>query len=123
MPANADLLAFIQGSFRSIWSMELLLLLKSDSARLWSPEELVTALRGSDSVVAQSIDSLVAAGLIAAEEDGRVRYAPASPDIAKMADDAENFYARKPDAVRRAIVTASNGPLMAFSDAFRLRKD
>jgi len=123
MPANADLLAFIRGSFCSIWSMELFLLLKTDPARHWSPVELVTALRGSDSVVAQSIRSLLAAGLIVEEADGRVRYAPASPDIETLANEAQHFYAKKPDAVRRVIVTAAQDQLRAFSDAFKLRKD
>ncbi|QPQ55050.1 helix-turn-helix transcriptional regulator [Allosphingosinicella flava] len=123
MPANADLLAFIRGSFRSIWSMELLLLLKSDPARFWPPGELVAALRGSDAVVAQSLASLVAAGLVLEEKDDRVRYAPATDEIAALANQAETYYASKPDAVRRLIVQASQDQLRAFSDAFRLRKD
>jgi hypothetical protein len=122
MPANANLLAFIQGSFRSIWSMELLLLLKSDPERFWSRDDLVAALRGSHVVVAQSIDSLFAAGLVSMEDNG-VRYAPASADIESLANEAEHYYAKKPDAVRRMIVTASHGQLRAFSDAFKLRRD
>jgi len=123
MPANADLLAFVRGSFSSVWSMELFLLLKSDPERAWSGEELVSALRASESVVAQSIQSLVAAGLIVLEADNSVRYGPASSDIEALANEAEHFYRKRPDAVRRVIITAAHDQLRAFSDAFRLRKD
>ena len=122
MPANADLLAFIRGSFRSIWSMEMLLILRSDPHRSWSSPDLVRALRASDSVVAQGIESLIAAGLVI-DQDGQIRYAPASTEIDRLAGEAERFYAVKPDAVRREIVMAANGQLRAFSDAFRLRRD
>jgi hypothetical protein len=41
-----------------------------------------------------------------------------------MADEAEAYYGRSPDAVRRLIVgAASGGSIAAFADAFRLRKD
>jgi len=84
---------------------------------------MVAALRASDSIVAQSVDSLVAAGLVATEEEGRARYLPASPDLDRRAAEAEAFYAKSPDAVRRMIVMAANEGLTAFAEAFRLRKD
>lgn len=83
----------------------------------------MSGLRASDSIVAQSVDSLVAAGLVATEEDGRARYLPVSPDLDQRAGDTEAFYAKSPDAVRRLIVMSANGGLAAFADAFRLRKD
>lgn len=83
----------------------------------------MSGLRASDSIVAQSVDSLVAAGLVATEEDGRARYLAASPDLDHRAGEAEAFYAKSPDAVRRLIVMSANGGLTAFADAFRLRKD
>lgn len=122
MPASADLLAFIRGSFRSIWSMELMLLLRADRTRAWTRPELVGALRGSDSVVAQGIESLVTAGMVT-DQDGQIRYAPASGEIDRLAGEAELYYARKPDAVRREIVMAAHDQLRAFSDAFKLRRD
>lgn len=123
MPDNAETLGFIRNSFRSVWSLELLLLLKSDSKRSWPHDELVDRLRGSDLVVQQSVSSLVAGGLVATEENGAVRYAPASKDIERLVDASERLYGRKPDAVRRLIVSSSHDQLTAFADAFRLRKD
>lgn len=123
MPDSPELLSFIKGAFRSVWSLELLLLLKSDSKRAWTKDELIERLRGSDLIVTQGIDSLVAGGLVVIEANQEVRYMPASDDLRRQADAAEKLYARKPDAVRRIIVLAGDDQLTAFADAFRLRRD
>ena len=122
MPSpNDDLLRFIASSFRSVWALELLLVLKADQ-RVWPRDELVSTLRASELVVSNALDSLVAAGL-ASLEGGGARYMPVSDEVADYVDGAEKLYAVRPDAVRRAIVSASAADLTAFADAFRLRKD
>ena len=123
MPDSAETAAFIKDSFRSVWSLELLLLLKSDPLRTWLASELVEHLRGSELIVRQSIQQLVAGGLVLVQEDGGVRYGPASPDLESLVEKSASLYARRPDAVRRMIVLAANDQLAAFADAFRLRKD
>lgn len=123
MPDNAETLGFIRNSFRSVWSLELMLLLKSDPKRAWPHSELVDRLRGSDSVVQQGVDSLVAGGLVVVDDEGRPRYQPASPDLERLANASAKLYSLKPDAVRRLIVLSSNDQLNAFADAFRLRRD
>jgi hypothetical protein len=116
-----DLLRFVGSSFRSVWALELLLVLKREP-RLWSRDELVTVLRASDLVVAKALDGLVAAGLASVEGQGAL-YMPVSADVAQRVDEVERLYALRPDAVRRAIVAASASSATAFADAFRLRKD
>jgi hypothetical protein len=123
MPADQELASFIRSSFRSVWAIELMLHLKRAAERDWSKDELVDALRASDLVVANGLQSLVAAGLAVLQEDERARYAPASPDMERLADATEELYAKKPDAVRRLIVAAASDGLTAFADAFRLRRD
>ena len=83
---------------------------------------LVGALRASDSIISSSLDSLIAAGLVAVDESG-ARYAPAAADLAEFTTAAESLYAKSPGAVRRMIVAGATGGLAAFSDAFRLRRD
>jgi hypothetical protein len=122
MSADDDVAPFIASSFRSVWSLELLLLLKGDR-RPWPHEELVIALRASELVVTQALRSLVAAGLAFEDEDGTATYMPASRDLERLVEETEQLYARKPDAVRRTIVASSSSGLSAFADAFRLRKD
>lgn len=119
--SNDEILRFIASSFRSVWALELLLVLKSEP-RSWSSEELVTTMRASDLVVTKGLDALEAAGLVSNNGD-QAQYMPVSGDVATLVDDAEELYAKRPDAVRRAIVSASAGDATAFAEAFKLRKD
>lgn len=116
-----DLLRFIGSSFRSVWALELLLLLKREQ-KVWTNDELVSTLRASDLVVTKAIDELVAAGFLSVEGQG-IRYMPVSDDIADHVKQVAKLYSARPDAVRRAIVSAAASGATAFADAFRLRKD
>ncbi|MCW3797923.1 hypothetical protein OMW55_08915 [Sphingomonas sp. BN140010] len=117
-----EITSFVSGSFRSVWALELLLLLKRQPGQ-HAVTELVGMLRASDLVVRQALHDLIAAGLVAVDEAGRANFAPASADLAALADGAQELYARRPDAVRRLIVSGQARGLTAFADAFRLRKD
>ncbi len=123
MPASPDVASFIQATFRSVWALELLCLLRQNRNRGLTHGEMVSGLRGSDLVVTQSAESLTAAGLIVIDEEGRAQYMPASPELDKLVEQTEKLYARSPDQVRRMIVSAASPGISAFADAFRLRKD
>ena len=121
MTSNDDLSGFVGSSFPSVWSLELLLLLKRDR-RPWKQDELIGSLRASELVVSQALDSLVAGGLASISDEG-VMYMPVSAAVADLVDKTEELYALKPDSVRRKIVTSSASGIAAFADAFKLRKD
>jgi len=121
VPSNEDLTQFIESSFPSVWTLELLLLLKAQR-RPWTRDELIGSLRGSELVVSQGLESLVAGGLASVTEAG-VEYMPVSNSVASLVDATEKLYSRKPDAVRRMIVTSGASGITAFADAFRLRKE
>ena len=123
MPSNDEIARFIQATFPSVWALELLFFLRQKAGRDQSRAEMVAGLRGSELVITQSVDSLVRAGLVAAEADGAARYAPANARLADLAGEAESLYAKSPDAVRRMIASATNPGLTAFVDAFRFRRD
>ena len=123
MPSKQEVASFIRATFRSVWALELLGLLRQNRDRALSHEEMITGLRGSDLVVSQSVAALTAAGLVLVEEDGSARYAPASDELDVLVARAEGLYASSPDAVRRMIVAAANPSITAFADSFRLRKD
>lgn len=116
-----EILRFISSSVRSVWALELLLVLKGDRRR-WSRDELVATMRASDLVVARALDALEAAGLVSVEADV-AEYLPVTEGVAQLVDEAATLYAKRPNAVRRAIISASAGEAAAFADAFRLRKD
>ena len=116
-----EVLSFIGSSFRSVWALELILLLKSER-RLWSRSEMVGTLRASELVVNGALDALLAAGLASVDEDGAA-YAPASEEVERCMESVAQLYAARPNAVRRTIVAASSSSATAFADAFKLRKD
>jgi len=123
MPSKQEISSFIRSSFRSVWALELLRFLRQNRDRSLSHADMVAGMRGSDLVVAQSVESLATAGLVLAEADGSARYSPASDDLDRMVARVEALYDTSPDAVRRMIVAAANPGITAFADAFRLRKD
>jgi hypothetical protein len=84
---NNELSRFISSSFPSVWALELLLLLKSER-RPWSRGELIGALRASELVVSQSLDSLVAGGLASVTEEEALVHAGLG-SVAKLVDQAE----------------------------------
>lgn len=122
MADGDDVSRFIQSSFPSVWSLEVLLLLRRER-RGCTREELVEALRASDLVINQALDSLLAGGLAALDDGGLATYMPVSNEVSALVDKTEDLYARRPDAVRRMIISGSVSGLTAFVDAFRLRKD
>ena len=119
MASTEQLATFIATSFRSVWALEVLLLLKRE-ARALSTDELVASLRASTAVVNQALGSLVAGGL-AAVDGGNAEYRPVTTEVAALVDATERSYATRPDHVRRVIIAGANPSLIAFSDAFRLK--
>ena len=117
-PSN-ELASFIASSFRSIWALELLLLLKREG-RSYTADELVALMRASRSVLNNALESLTAAGLTA-PDDGSYGYAPVSPEVAALVDETEQLYQSRPNRVRRLIVASNYKGLTAFADAFRLK--
>lgn len=123
MPAKQEVSSFIRSTFRSVWALELLCFLKKHRDRAWQQSDLVVALRGSDLVVSQSVESLLAAGLVVIEPGQSVRYQPTSDAVDGLASAAEGLYASRPDAVRRMIVAPTASGLSSFADAFKLWRD
>lgn len=123
MAATDSVSGFIRGAFRSVWALELLLHLKRTRERAWSADELVDVLRGSALIVSQSLDGLMRAGLISIDDQGCARYQPAGAEADRLVEAAQDLYARKPETVRRIIVSAGHPGLANFADAFRLWKD
>jgi len=123
MAATDSVTSFIGGAFRSVWALELLLHLRCTRERAWSAEQLVDVLRGSALIVSQSLDGLMRAGLVSIDDQGCARYQPASTEADQLVEAAQELYARKPETVRRIIVSAGHPSLANFADAFRLWKD
>ena len=119
--SDEQTLLFIAASFPSVWALELLFAVKRAGGQC-TREELVGKLRASDLVVSKALDALEAAGIVSIGKDGAV-YRPANKSVAASVDRAEDLYRRRPNAVCRAIVSASTSSANAFAAAFKLRRD
>lgn len=122
MSSDNETERFIRSVFGSIWSVELLLILRGPPQRDWRREELIAALRASDLVIARSCADLSAAGLIE-EEGDKARYAPSSSEQDAQVALAASLYAARPALVRRMIVGGPRDPVERFADAFKFRQD
>jgi len=123
MADETQLESFIAGSFRSVWALEVLRFLASQPDITFMPGEMIERLRVSDAVIAQSVASLAAAGLIMIDSAGRIGFHPGSDQRLAMVQAAIDLYDKSPDKVRRMIVARSSPGITAFADAFRLRRD
>ena len=123
MPSgDQDLFGFIREQLRSVWALELLLLMRRKDDRNWSPQELVGELRASTALVTDNLESFERAGLVVAGDDGRYIFSPASPLLRALCDELQSVYAERPVTVINAIV-ASPDKLQVLADAFRIRGD
>ncbi|HEY1933178.1 MAG TPA: hypothetical protein VGG99_14280 [Acetobacteraceae bacterium] len=117
-----DVLAFVQDTIRSVWTLELLVLMQQGADRAWPTAELVAALRANTRVVTEGLSALESVGLVRLDEAGMVRYRPASSALAETIRDVVDLYNRKPLAVVRTILTSPTDKIQTFADAFRFRK-
>jgi hypothetical protein len=119
LATDADLVDFVRQHVRSVWALELLLLLRGDPARCWPPAELVRELRASNSLVADNLARFEASGLVAPEE-GCFRFAPASPTLDQLCTALEAAYRKRPVAVINMIARPVD-PLQSLADAFKFK--
>lgn len=120
---STDILDFVRDSFPSVWALELMMFLQEDPQRSWSADDLEFELRGSPVIVELSLASLTDAGIVAAGADKRFRYQPASDEVDRLARATANLYRKKPDAVRRVILSSSTTKFQTLADAFKLKRD
>lgn len=114
---------FLRTSIRSVWELELLLLLRKAPSRAWSADELIRQLRASGLVINDALAALQRANLVAAEEAGCFRYRPADAELAAVVDELAEAYANLPASIMDVIWSTPRSNIEIFADAFRIRKD
>ena len=118
-----ELLQFIQTYVSSIWTLELLLLMRRSPERAWTADALNGELRSSRLIVANGLAALTTAGLVLGDANSTFYYRPARPELGVLADQLAAAYAEFPFAVTQAILAAPNDKIRIFADAFRIKKD
>jgi hypothetical protein len=122
LPADLDLSGFVREHIRTVWALEILLLLKKDRDHCWTAGDIERELRASHKLVLDNLARFTAAGLAEADEASCYRYAPATADLAALSDQLERAYLQRPVAVITMIANAA-GPLQSLADAFKFRGD
>jgi hypothetical protein len=116
-----ELLAFIAISIGSVWTLELLMLLKREPHRHWDAESMIRELRGSPAVIEEGLRRLESAGLVGQDRGDHYRYHPASAQLEDIAIGIDSLYRTKPTTVIKAITEARTDKLRAFSNAFKFK--
>lgn len=116
-----DLAGFVREHVRSVWAVELLLLLKRDPEHCWPPADLVRELRASTGLVHDNLQRFERSGLAVRDDRGCFRYAPAAPVLAELCDRLEAAYRERPVAVVN-LIAAPRDPLQSLADAFKFKR-
>jgi hypothetical protein len=116
-----DARRFLQATAKSVWALELMLLLRRDAGRTWRAEELIQETRSSDLVVREGLANLIQAGLLVEEAEGFFRYRPATQVLDGWVAEIETAYDRSPSVLIREIFSAPDNKIQTLADAFRLR--
>ena len=122
MSDETELAAFVREHVRSVWALELLLILKRDPERCWPPAALVGELRASATLVNDNLQRFERSGLVVREADDCWRYAPASPVLGTFADALERAYRERPVGIVNMIARPAD-PIQGLADAFKFRGD
>ena len=121
--ASEDLNRFIRGTLKSVWALELLLLMVREPLRSWRADDLNRELRGSLGLVVDLLAKFKQAGLVVEEPDGQYRFEPASADLTRVVQELRAEYAARPLAVVKIILASPNEKIQTFADAFKVKKD
>ncbi len=116
-------LRFIRGSIKSVWMLDVLLLMRRGRERSWPIDELTRELRGNRTLVNDVLSALAKAGLVEADGEGHFRYRPATQEADALVEELERVYVERPLALIKEIVSAPNEKIQSFADAFKLKKD
>lgn len=122
MSEDAELAAFVREHMRSVWAVELLLLLRRDAERCWPTEALVAELRASMNLVADNLAAFERSGLAVRDDAGCWRYAPAVAALDDLAGRLERAYRERPVAIINLIARPPD-PIQGLADAFKWRGD
>ncbi|HEX2207310.1 MAG TPA: hypothetical protein VHG93_06480 [Longimicrobium sp.] len=117
--------SFVAQHIDSAELLETLLLVHSDAARAWTPDEVARSIYTVPAGATRRLEQLVSMGLAASNNapDPAYRYAPSRPALAEQVDALAEAYRRARVPVINLIYNKPPDPLRSFADAFKLRKD
>jgi hypothetical protein len=119
---DPELVGFVREHMRSVWAVEVLLILRRDRDRCWEPGALVAELRASTNLVNDILAGFERSGLAVRDDADCWRYAPAAPPLDALAAELEAAYRERPVAIINLIARPPD-PIQGLADAFKWRGD
>jgi hypothetical protein len=119
MTINDDLPAFIRQQFRSLWALEIMLVMQADPERRWRVDELVRELRASQTLVRGNLEGFERSGLVVRDAAEVFRFAPANAGLRELCDQVRAAYRERPVAIIN-LIAAPEERLQQLADAFRI---
>lgn len=113
---------FVRRHITSVEAIEVLLLLRGDPDRAWTPQQVSKELYSQTESAAHRLEDLASRGLLVRDGDG-YRYRPRTADLRAAMETLADTYARRRVRLISFIFSPPDHPGRAISDAFRLRKD
>jgi hypothetical protein len=121
-PIPADVVDFLDKHISTVWSLELLLLMRQNPSRIWTAADLAKELRASAPVITRVVPPLLVAGIVV-EAEGGWRYAPQRGEVDDTIERLESLYKQLPVRIIRHIALAPHREAQSFADAFKFRKE
>jgi hypothetical protein len=118
----AELRTFLAENIESVAQLELLLLLRREPEKSWTIAAAAQTSYMAEEMTAVLLGELCADGLLGTTAQGDYRYAPRTPELAKLVDELATVYSQRRVTVIGIIHSAPVDKLRRFADAFRLRK-
>jgi hypothetical protein len=116
-----DVLRFIRECIDRLETLDVLLLLQSTPARLWTARHVSDELRSSPEAVQKTLQHLRERGLLAQEGDGFI-FKPATPELAESTIRLAACARERRTAVITAIFAQPGEAIRTFAEAFRFKK-
>jgi hypothetical protein len=117
----SDIAHFIRECIDRLETLEVLLLLQTNAGRAWSVREVSDEMRSSPLAAATALGTLLALGLIAAE-NGCYLFRPIERELEQKVVRLADCYRSRRTAVIALIFSKPNDAVKSFAEAFRFKK-
>lgn len=118
----ADVKEFLGQNIHSVAQLEVLLMLRAESERRWSAEDVAKILYVQPPMAKNMLTDLVQRGVVV-QSEACFRYRPTNDGMGALIDRVAQLYRERRVAVTYEIYSKPMNVVRAFADAFRLRKE
>jgi predicted transcriptional regulator len=117
-----DVAELIAGHIDSVEKLEILLLLRGESDREWTSQEVSRELRRNPASTARGLQQLAKSGLVAGSGASAYRFDPADRALVGRVQRLAETYATRRPSVIQLIASNPMDSVTTFADAFRFRR-